>query len=135
MDRQLKLLPEFLRGQNRKGCACGNAEPEIWQRRSIFHFAERLIEKGHAGKNCCLAASEIIEDRARRSVVADNHWHTAHNQWCKQIAEPIGVRDWNDGEIQIVTVNSHRVANLIAIRQKLFTPKADQPRGGRRSRR
>ena len=42
-----------------------------------------------------------------------------------KIAESVGVRDRNDAEIQIGIGNSHRLANLIAIGQKLFAAKAN----------
>ena len=45
------------------------------------------------------------------------------NQWCKKIAETIGMRDRNDAEIQIGIANSHGLADLIAIGQKLFAAK------------
>ena len=131
----MKLLQEFLRDWNRERRACGNAEPKLWQHGNIFHFTERLIENGHPWKNCCITVGEIGEDGAWRSVAADDYWHTAHNQWCKKVAETIGMRDRNDAEIQIGIANSHRLADLIAIGQKLFAAKANEPRHGRRSRR
>src|SRR4029077_8608628 len=39
--------------------------------------------------------------------------------------ETVGVRNWNDAEIEINIGNPHRVANLIAIGQQLFATKTD----------
>ena len=43
-----------------------------------------------------------------------------------KIAETVRMRDRNDAEIQIGIANSHRLANLIAIGQKLFAAKANR---------
>ena len=83
----------------------------------MFHFTKCLIEDGHPWENCRVAAGKIPEDGARCSVTTNEHRHTAGNQRRQKIAETVGVRDWDDAEIQINIGNPHRVANLIAIGQ------------------
>ena len=117
MDPQVKLIAEFLSDCTREWCARRNAEPQLWQHRNLFHFADCLIENRHSWKDCSVAADKIGEDRTRRSVAAHDHRYTARDEWRQQIAEAIGVRDRDHAKIQIGIANSHRIANLIAIGQ------------------
>src|SRR6266508_994596 len=90
----------------------------------MFHFTKCLIENRHSGENSRVAARKVGENRSRSPVATDDQWNTARNQRRKKITEPIGVGDRDDAEIQIGLGNFHRVANLIAIGQKLFAAKA-----------
>src|SRR6266487_1655889 len=97
----------------------------------MFHFTKCLIENRHSGENSRVAAREIGENGSRSPVATDDQWNTAYNQRCKKITEPVGVGDRDDAEIQIGLGNFHRVANLIAIGQKLFAAKANSARCSR----
>src|SRR5262249_54903742 len=66
---------------------------------------------------------EISQHSARRSVTADDHRHTAHDQRREQITEAIRMRDRNHTKIQIGVADSHGIANLITIRQQLLASK------------
>src|SRR5262245_6405669 len=124
---------KFLRNCDRQWCAGRNAEPKLRYSGDIFHFTKCLVKKGRSRENCRIATGEIGENGARSPVAADDHWNTTRNQWRKKIAETVGVRDWDNTEIQIGIGNFHRLANLIAVGQKLFAAKANDARGSCRA--
>jgi hypothetical protein len=92
----------------------------------VFHFTKRLIENRHSRENSCVAADKIGENGAWCSVTTDHHRHAARDQWREEIAETVRVRNRDNSEIQIVVGDSHGLANLIAIGQKLLAAKANR---------
>ena len=128
MDRLLEFLAEFSRYVQRQRRARGNAEPQLWQRGHLLHLGERLIENRHPGKHRGAAAREIIQDRARHAIPAQNHRHAVNQQRREQIAEAVGMRKRNNGEIQIALGDAHCFANLGAIGQELLAAKTNHAR-------
>ena len=131
MDRQRELLSEFFCRGNWQRCASGDTHAQLGERRNIFHFAKRLIEERHTRENRRVCFCDVGENSAGRSVLTNNKRHAACDQGREQIAESVGMRNRNDAEIKIDTGDAHRVADLIAISQKLFTAKPNGARCGR----
>ena len=131
MDQQLEFLEKLLCHRTGKRRTGGNAKPQLPQRRDVMHIAKRLIKDWRSRKHCCISAREISQHSARRSVAANDHRHTAHDQRREQITEAIRMRDRNHTKIQIGIANSHAIANLIAVGQQLLASKPNCTRRGR----
>src|SRR6266404_7540231 len=63
-------------------------------------------------------------------ITAQHHRDATDEQRRDQVAETVGVRQRDDAEIQVVCADSHRLANLEGIGQKLFAPETDGARRG-----
>src|SRR5690348_3304463 len=96
----MKRLPEPLvessceRSSQRR--SRGNTKAQLRQGRYVLHFAKRLVENRHSRKDRGVGAGEVIENSARKAIATNDHWNSARNQWRKQIAEPVGMRNGYD---------------------------------------
>ena len=130
MNRLSESFSKFFRNTERQRRPGGNAQPQLWQRRGILHFAERLIKNGRSGKDRCLRSCKIVENSARRSIATQNHRNTARNQRREQIAEPVGMRNRNNPEVQVIPANFHGLADLVAVGDDLFATEPNCARRG-----
>ena len=125
ISRGIVSLPPTAAARPRKCKAATSATP------ARLHLRECLIKDRHAGEDRRVCPREIVQDSARHAVPAQDQRHAASQQRGDQIAEAIGMREGDDGEIQVVRGDSHRLANLVAIGQKLLAAKTDSARRGR----
>ena len=128
MNWTLEFLPKSPRNFERQRCPRRNAKAQSIESRNIAQFAESLIEHRHSGKDSRPAALQVVKDCARKWVGTQNHGNAECNQRRNQIAEAVGMRNRNDCEINVGISNSHRCADIVAIRQQLFAAKTDHAR-------
>src|SRR5882672_5295481 len=101
MDRQSESFAKFFCRRNRERGTRRNAKAKLRHRLDIFHFAKRLIEDRHTGKDSRVRLGEILKDRAWSSVLTQNRRYPARDQRRQQIAESVGMGNRNDAEVKI----------------------------------
>src|SRR5207245_10838074 len=64
VDRLFEFFEKLFRHSGGKWCACGNAEPQVGQRRSVIDFAKCLVEQWDPREHSGNCAGEVGKNGA-----------------------------------------------------------------------